>query len=82
MATGILERDSAISFTNAIWWHQKLSRRKFGERWRGGHVSRDLLAFNVNVMFPPNDVWCFGSVTLLSRELSHLAWIGLSFDII
>jgi hypothetical protein len=33
-------------------------------------------------MLPANDVWCFRSVTLLSRELSHLGWIALSLNII
>jgi hypothetical protein len=53
-----------------------------GEHWRRGSVSRDLLAFNVTIMFPANDVWCFRSMALLSRELSRPAWIALSFSII
>jgi hypothetical protein len=53
-----------------------------GERGRRGRVSRDFLAFNVTVILPANDVGCFGRVTLLSRELSRLAWIALSFNII
>jgi hypothetical protein len=38
--------------------------------------------FNATVMLRANDVWCFRDVTLLSRELSHLAWIAFSFNII
>jgi hypothetical protein len=33
-------------------------------------------------MLPANDVWSFRSATFLSRELSRLAWIALSFNII
>jgi hypothetical protein len=33
-------------------------------------------------MLLANDVWCFRGLTLLSRELSRLAWIALSFNII
>jgi hypothetical protein len=33
-------------------------------------------------MLPANDVWCFGGVTLLSRQPLHLAWIALSFNVI
>jgi hypothetical protein len=42
-----------------------------GEHGRRGPVSRYLLAFNLTVILPANDVWCFRSVTLLSREPSR-----------
>jgi hypothetical protein len=41
-----------------------------------------LFAFNITVMLPANDVWSIRGVTSLSRELSPLAWIALSFNII
>jgi hypothetical protein len=53
-----------------------------GECGRPDRVARDLLAFNVIVMLPANDVWYFRSVTLLSHELSRPAWIAISFSII
>jgi hypothetical protein len=43
-----------------------------GEHGRRRRVSRDLLAFNVTVTLPANDVWCFRSVTLLSHDSSRL----------
>jgi hypothetical protein len=51
-----------------------------GEHGSRGRVSRDLLAFNVPVMLPANDIWRFRGVTLLSGEFSRLAWIALSFN--
>jgi hypothetical protein len=45
-------------------------------------VSRNFFAFKVTVILRANDIWCFRGVTLLSRELSRLAWIALSFNII
>jgi hypothetical protein len=50
-----------------------------GDRDRHGHVSRNFLAFNLTVIFPASDIWCFRRVSSLSLDSSPPASIALSF---